>query len=312
MEILANNVPLKIANRSPVAANVAGDVGNQSANFIANVIPSVPAQVNISGGSVHTNIVANQTYERPTNKQVSDASNSPNAPNSPNSNASLKPTEDGQQGDSTDVQQKEATEQADKQAAKEKSNESSPEPINKNSTQEQYSDVELKQISALKIRDSEVLTHERAHSAVGGQYAGAPSYSYKTGPDGVKYAVGGEVSIDTSGVSNDPQATLQKAQQVKAAALAPAEPSGQDRRVAAKAEQMAAQARSDILQENQGNSGASTTRYESSVPEHLTGVQSLETERNVQKNLNNRIQQINNLYHNSSISKVSSTFQTQI
>ncbi len=97
---------------------------------------------------------------------------------------------------------------------------------------ETYTEAELEQISALKLRDAEVNAHERAHAAVGGQHAGTPSYSYKTGPDGVKYAVSGEVSIDTSRVPNDPEATLRKAQQIKAAALAPAEPSGQDRRVA--------------------------------------------------------------------------------
>ena len=93
-----------------------------------------------------------------------------------------------------------------------------------------YSEEELALISSLKSRDAEVNAHERAHAAVGGQHAGSPSYSYKTGPDGVKYAVSGEVSIDTSRVPGDPQATLQKAQQIKAAALAPAEPSGQDRK----------------------------------------------------------------------------------
>ncbi|MEQ9335590.1 MAG: putative metalloprotease CJM1_0395 family protein, partial [Miltoncostaeaceae bacterium] len=30
------------------------------------------------------------------------------------------------------------------------------------------------------------------HAAAGGQYAGAPSFTYQTGPDGKRYAVGGE------------------------------------------------------------------------------------------------------------------------
>ena len=39
--------------------------------------------------------------------------------------------------------------------------------------------------------------------------------------------------MDTSPVPGDPQATIRKAQTVRQAALAPAEPSGQDQRAAA-------------------------------------------------------------------------------
>ncbi|MEM6357195.1 MAG: putative metalloprotease CJM1_0395 family protein, partial [Pseudomonadota bacterium] len=46
----------------------------------------------------------------------------------------------------------------------------------------------------------------------------------------------GSVSIDVSPVPGDPEATIAKMQQVKAAALAPAEPSSADRRVATVAE----------------------------------------------------------------------------
>ena len=105
-------------------------------------------------------------------------------------------------------------------------------------------------IDQLKARDREVRNHEAAHAAVGGQYAGSPSYTFQQGPDGKKYAVGGEVSIDVSKVANDPQATLQKAEIVRAAALAPAQPSAQDRQVAAQASQMATEAKQEIAREN--------------------------------------------------------------
>ena len=88
--------------------------------------------------------------------------------------------------------------------------------------------------------------HEAAHAAVGGQLAGSPSYTYQRGPDGVRYAVGGEVPIDVSEIPGDPQATLEKMKQVQRAALAPAEPSSQDRQVAALAAQQAAEARAEI------------------------------------------------------------------
>jgi hypothetical protein len=51
-------------------------------------------------------------------------------------------------------------------------------------------------------------------------------------------------------VPGDPEATLQKAQQIRSAALAPAQPSQQDIAVAAKASQLAIEARAEINQKN--------------------------------------------------------------
>jgi hypothetical protein len=106
---------------------------------------------------------------------------------------------------------------------------------------------EQQEIESLKQRDQEVRAHEQAHAAVGGQYAGSPQYEFQTGPDGQRYAVGGEVSID---IGEEPTAeqTLRKMQQVKAAALAPAEPSPQDLRVATEATQKAFEARNEITE----------------------------------------------------------------
>lgn len=108
---------------------------------------------------------------------------------------------------------------------------------------------EARQIQELTARDREVRTHEAAHAAAGGRYAGTPSLSYEQGPNGKSYAVEGEVSIDVSKVSGDSQATLQKAETIRSAALAPAQPSSADRAIAAKATRMAAQARADIAEE---------------------------------------------------------------
>lgn len=167
-----------------------------------------------------------------------------------------------------------------------------------------YSEAELELISDLKMRDAEVIAHERAHASVGGQHTGSPSYSYKTGPDGVKYAVSGEVSIDTSRVPGDPQATLQKAQQIKAAALAPAEPSGQDRKVAAKAQQMATQARAEILEDNsgEGKTRSSAPHSEATVPEHFTRQQNLsiddpDSDNRLDSNLQNKMEERSSHIH---------------
>jgi len=102
-------------------------------------------------------------------------------------------------------------------------------------------------IRQLRARDREVRAHEAAHVAAGGSLVrGGPSFTYQTGPDGRSYAIGGEVQIDASAVANDPQATLAKSSQIRAAALAPANPSAQDLRVAANANQLASRARVDI------------------------------------------------------------------
>lgn len=105
-------------------------------------------------------------------------------------------------------------------------------------------------IAQLKSRDAEVRVHEQAHLSAAGQYAtGGASYVYQVGPDGRRYAIGGEVGIDTAPVAGDPEATLQKAWVVQRAALAPAQPSAQDMKVAALAAQMANQARLELTEQ---------------------------------------------------------------
>lgn len=114
---------------------------------------------------------------------------------------------------------------------------------------EQLTTEDLRLIQALSQRDREVRAHEAAHLAAAGRYAGSgANFTYQRGPNGVSYAIGGEVSLDTS-TPSDPQQALAKAQQIRAAALAPAQPSGQDRAVAAQATQAATQAKANIASE---------------------------------------------------------------
>ncbi|MEL7166338.1 MAG: putative metalloprotease CJM1_0395 family protein [Pseudomonadota bacterium] len=107
-------------------------------------------------------------------------------------------------------------------------------------------EAEQEQIKALEARDREVRRHEQAHAAVGGQFAGPPTYTYQIGPDGRRYAVGGAVAIDVSPVPGDPAATIEKMEVVKAAALAPASPSAADRQVAALATAQRVQAMAEL------------------------------------------------------------------
>ncbi len=113
-------------------------------------------------------------------------------------------------------------------------------------TEEEKRDVEK-----LKQRDQEVRQHEQAHIAAGGAYVrGGAKYQFEQGPDGQRYAVGGEVGIDTSS-GRTPEETATKAQAIRRAALAPADPSSQDRRVAAQASSMETAARREIAEELQ-------------------------------------------------------------
>jgi hypothetical protein len=101
-------------------------------------------------------------------------------------------------------------------------------------------------IGKLKSRDTEVRQHEQAHlAAAGGLAVSGASYTYQRGPNGVDYAIGGEVHIDTA-PGRTPEETINRAHTIQAAALAPAEPSGADRAVAAQASQLEQQARAEL------------------------------------------------------------------
>lgn len=157
-----------------------------------------------------------------------------------------------------------ATEQD--QQSKQQSGQGSSQQQGQSSSQQQQDQQKL---DALKKRDAEVRLHEEAHQAVGGRYASSPTYSLVSGPDGNRYATGGEVHIDMA-VEKDPQTMISKMQQVRAAALAPSDPSGQDQLVASQASKLAADAQqvvaSQQVEQSDSSSGASLTNLGSSDP----------------------------------------------
>ena len=104
---------------------------------------------------------------------------------------------------------------------------------------------DIRLIAALAARDREVRAHEQAHlAAAGGLAVSGASFSYQRGPDGVNYAIGGEVRIDTS-PGRTPEETISRAQIIRSAALAPSDPSAQDRAVAAQASRMEMEAKAE-------------------------------------------------------------------
>ena len=123
----------------------------------------------------------------------------------------------------------------------------------------ELSDEEQAEVRELKQRDQEVRRHEQAHKGAAGSHAtGGPSFEYTTGPDGKRYAVGGEVNIDTSEVPGDPQATIAKMQQIRSAAQAPANPSSQDRAVANQAAATERAARAELAEQRRTDSSDET------------------------------------------------------
>ncbi|WP_148611184.1 putative metalloprotease CJM1_0395 family protein [Aeromonas sobria] len=127
--------------------------------------------------------------------------------------------------------------------------------------QQEQQQRQAQQIQDLVDRDKEVRTHEQAHQSAGGEHASSPTYQFTQGPDDKRYATGGEVQIDTSAVPGDPAATIAKMQQIRSAALAPAEPSAQDLSVARSAAASEAKARKELMAEQSAKSGGVLSAY---------------------------------------------------
>lgn len=126
--------------------------------------------------------------------------------------------------------------------------------FNNKSTQnnsEQLTPEEKKEVEKLQKTDQKVRAHEQAHLAAGaGLVRGGASFEYTRGPDGKMYAVGGEVKIDISPVNGKPDETIRKMQKVISAALAPVDPSPQDRAVANLARNLITKAQMEKNQES--------------------------------------------------------------
>ncbi|MBZ7935174.1 hypothetical protein H2279_00735 [Campylobacter sp. B0100352/1] len=105
---------------------------------------------------------------------------------------------------------------------------------------------QIQQLRELQNIDRNVKAHETAHQAAGGGLAGAASFTYTRGPDNQMYATAGEVPISMQ-KGNTPEETIANARQIVAAAMAPADPSPQDYKVAANATKMEFEARAEAM-----------------------------------------------------------------
>jgi len=122
----------------------------------------------------------------------------------------------------------------------------------------ELSPEQQRQVAALKATDLRVRNHEQAHISAGqGVVTTGAQYTYTTGPDGVRYAVAGEVGIDTSR-EQKPEANIDKGQRIQTAALAPADPSPQDRRVATVGAELVADGQSELNAQRQQQAEANS------------------------------------------------------
>ncbi len=180
------------------------------------------------------------------NNSTVQPSNSPSSQQQTGDPVSL--SEEGQQRSQNQIQSQKADGDKDQNESA-KNNSTTP-------GEESLSQEDLKLISDLQKRDAEVRAHEQAHLSAAGQYAsGGASFSYTTGPNGKRYASGGEVPIDI-GKERTPDATIQKMRTIQRAALAPANPSSTDRRVAAQASAMETQAMKELQELTQKTSSS--------------------------------------------------------
>lgn len=131
----------------------------------------------------------------------------------------------------------------------------------------ELSEEEKGEVQKLKAIDRKVRQHEMAHlSAAAGIAVSGANFEYKRGPDGVQYAVGGDVTIDVSKES-DPDATIDKARRIAAAALAPSDPSPQDRQVAARARVMETDAQMELAKEKQEEAQEAQKGQDEALPQ---------------------------------------------
>ena len=260
-------------------------------NQLREVIP--PAAANTAGSTE--------------NKAQSDAEKAKLPGNSDSSTY----TASGKIADNKTIEQREGNADGDQDDAEQEKQQAAEEV----SEQEELQlEQEQQQIQELKARDTEVRVHEQAHASVGGQYAGSPSYEYQRGPDGTNYAVGGEVPIDVGVVNGDPQATIDKMQTVRAAALAPAEPSGADRAIAADATQKMAAAQAELAapdnDDDKQQNGSVSAAFSNSESSEVKTAKSEEQSRDIE--VEARAGRIASFYQLATSPPIQSEFSAQI
>ncbi|XPV68469.1 MAG: putative metalloprotease CJM1_0395 family protein [Halarcobacter sp.] len=154
----------------------------------------------------------------------------------------------------------------DEASSKSKNNQ---EQKDENSTQ--LTQQERIELNKLQVTDAKVRAHEAAHQS-GSAASGGASFTYEKGPDGVMYAVAGEVPVRIE-TGSTPQESISNLQGVISTALAPADPSPQDVSVASKARVLMMKAQQEFaqeIQEKRSNSNEYSQNAKSKYEENST------------------------------------------
>ncbi len=121
---------------------------------------------------------------------------------------------------------------------------------------------EQAEVRRLQAIDRQVRAHEAAHKAAGAGVTGPATFTYVTGPDGRQYAVAGEVQIHVTASPSNPEQAVEQLEQVRRAALAPADPSPADRAVAAAADAALTRAEAEVREQEQAEAAEQASRRE--------------------------------------------------
>ena len=173
----------------------------------------------------------------------------------------------------------------------------------KNAGQKNIGELSLEEqriVTELQAADTNVRAHEAAHMAAGGGLTSPASYTYERGPDNKMYAVAGEVGIST-GEGNTPQESLNKAQTIRRAALAPADPSPQDLKVAAQAASMEMSARAQIMQEKMAQNSQNTNNSNETSGDAVNSAENSTENSNINSAGNSAVNSAENSAENSNI-----------
>lgn len=109
--------------------------------------------------------------------------------------------------------------------------------------QDKLAPAERVKLQEMQSRDGAVRREEQAHAAAAGAMAGPIRYEYETGPDGRRYVVNGEVSIQGDAPSGDLKDLERMAKRISAAAMSAQAPSAADYNAASTGYQAAGEAR---------------------------------------------------------------------
>ncbi|MGF1484330.1 MAG: putative metalloprotease CJM1_0395 family protein [Opitutales bacterium] len=101
---------------------------------------------------------------------------------------------------------------------------------------ERLSDEEQKQLDVLQERDHKVRAEQIAEAVRSG-LAAQVHFIYRTGPDGNRYAVDGQVEHDVA-ASFSPEKTIERARELRAAILSSPDPSPKDLQVVAEIDRL--------------------------------------------------------------------------